>query len=46
MEFKETTTVAHSSTEAEYRSVASTAAEVKWIQPLLNELGSNHLNNR
>jgi hypothetical protein len=32
-------TVARSSTEAEYRAVASTAAEVLWVQSLLGELG-------
>ncbi|GFS35814.1 hypothetical protein Acr_00g0042260 [Actinidia rufa] len=32
-------TVARSSTEAEYRSVASAAAELTWIQNLLTELG-------
>ncbi|RVX13659.1 Retrovirus-related Pol polyprotein from transposon RE1 [Vitis vinifera] len=31
--------VARSSTEAEYRSVASTAAEIRWIYSLLTELG-------
>lgn len=31
-------TVARSSTEAEYRSVASSAAEVNWIQNLLSEV--------
>ena len=32
-------TVARSSTEAEYRAVASTAAKVLWVQSLLGELG-------
>ena len=31
--------VARSSTEAEYRSVANTAAEVRWVVSLLRELG-------
>ena len=31
-------TVARSSTEAEYRSVAQTAAELEWVQHLLHEL--------
>ncbi|GFZ00771.1 hypothetical protein Acr_14g0004060 [Actinidia rufa] len=30
--------VAHSSTEVEYRAIASTAAELSWIQSLLHEL--------
>lgn len=32
-------TVARSSTEAEYRALASAAAEVAWLQSLLSELG-------
>lgn len=35
---KKQTLVARSSTEAEYRSLANTAAEVLWIQSLLAEL--------
>ena len=31
--------VAHSSTKAEYRSLAQTTAEVLWVQTLLTELG-------
>ena len=36
---KKQKTVARSSTEAEYRSVAATAAEIQWIVSLLRELG-------
>ncbi|RVW24879.1 Retrovirus-related Pol polyprotein from transposon RE2 [Vitis vinifera] len=36
---KKQRTVARSSTEAEYRSVASTAAEIRWICSLFTELG-------
>lgn len=36
---KKQTGVARSSTEAEYRSVANTAAELCWISSLLHELG-------
>ncbi|KAF5476504.1 hypothetical protein F2P56_003252, partial [Juglans regia] len=36
---KKQPTIARSSTEAEYKSVASTACEVLWLQPLLRELG-------
>lgn len=36
---KKQTGVARSSTEAEYRSIASTTAEICWIQSLISELG-------
>jgi len=36
---KKKTGVARSSTEAEYRSVAATAAEICWITSLMKELG-------
>lgn len=36
---KKQKTVARSSTEVEYRAVADTAAELRWITNLLNELG-------
>ncbi|GKC78699.1 retrovirus-related pol polyprotein from transposon TNT 1-94 [Tanacetum coccineum] len=32
-------TVSHSSTEAEYKALADTVAELTWLQALLNELG-------
>lgn len=35
---KKHTTVSRSTTEAEYRSLASTVAEIQWIQSLLGEL--------
>ena len=36
---KKQSTVARSSTEAEYRTIAFTTAELLWLQQLLNELG-------
>ncbi|KAK0597079.1 hypothetical protein LWI29_021647 [Acer saccharum] len=36
---KKQTTIARSSTEAEYRSVAATAAEINWVCFLLTDLG-------
>lgn len=36
---KKQKTIARSSTEAEYRSVANTSSELKWISSLLQELG-------
>jgi len=38
---KKQTTIARSSTEAEYRSVAATAAELNWVCFLLTDLGLN-----
>ncbi|WZZ19965.1 hypothetical protein YC2023_121352 [Brassica napus] len=40
---KKQTTVARSSTEAEYRSIASTASEVSWVISLITELGLKQL---
>ncbi|KAL0786108.1 hypothetical protein Bca101_002354 [Brassica carinata] len=40
---KKQTTVARSSTEAEYRSIASTASEVCWVISLITELGLKQL---
>ena len=38
---KKQPTVARSTTEAEYRAIASTTAEVNWLTHLLHELGVN-----
>lgn len=38
---KKQTGVARSSTEAEYRSVANTASELRWVTSLLQELGAS-----
>jgi len=42
---KQHATVAHSSTEAEYKALADTAAELQWLQFLAAELGL-HLSQR
>ncbi|XP_035548677.1 uncharacterized mitochondrial protein AtMg00810-like [Juglans regia] len=39
---KKQTTVARSSTEAEYRAMAVTTCELVWIQQLLHDLGISH----
>ncbi|KAE8668142.1 hypothetical protein F3Y22_tig00112344pilonHSYRG00066 [Hibiscus syriacus] len=39
---KKQNTIARSSAEAEYRSMAMTAAEIVWLTGLLNELGFNN----
>jgi TorA maturation chaperone TorD len=38
---KKQTTVARSSTEAEYRGLAMVTAEIIWLQSLFRELGIN-----
>ncbi|KAJ9547961.1 hypothetical protein OSB04_020504 [Centaurea solstitialis] len=40
---KKQSTIARSSTEAEYRSVAATASELRWVSSLLSELGVGSL---
>jgi hypothetical protein len=35
-------TISRSSTEAEYKAIANVAAEIMWIQTLLDELGIPH----
>lgn len=40
---KKQSTISRSSAEAEYRAMASAAAEVTWVVRLLEELGVNHL---
>lgn len=39
---KKQNTVSHSSAEAEYRSMAVTVRELKWLKRLLKDLGITH----